>query len=691
MKLRIDNQIFEIDEKTLFDWIRLGRITADAFVLSETLTNGQWRQLHELNLGIDEEPTEVLFTQLHALEEEFAKERKFLTYQRARPIITLTLIVVNIAAFILLDQMSGRSQDAQTLIRFGAYSYDLIFESGEYWRLITNTFLHIGVVHLFLNMALLLIAGRLIEGLYGKWRFLIIYLVSAIGGSVMSLFFVQIAIGAGASGAIFGLMGTIVVLGLRYKDQIPRRQGRIFGFRLVPFIGIDIALGFSIPYINNTIFIPYFNFPLPQINNAAHIGGLIFGCLAALVLPPVIHTNREHERKIIQWIGVGFASLVVFSGVMATSYFSTDRTVAVATTNLSTQIEHYERLLRQRGYVPEDYQALEFLYLKAMQENPKEVAWVRKLKALYERALLEDPERPTWNEHLRWLYQETAFDQPDEQEEVEDYIKLYEKVIRRRGYHQLPYKNTEYFYMRAKKLTPHDKSPWERKLEKLYQEAITGEPEHATWHNNLAWLYVEQKRKTQKAVEWAQQAVKLNPKSTMFLDTLGWSYLRHGQYGQALRAFELVFLTSTDSLFSIESKFQVDLDNGNFSEDLRQAFENHGLTLSQNVKVSISGKSGKWLIAIAARNRQGVLIIRKGEGRLNVYHSDSNVDLQAKDSSWEGLSVLIQLDIASSESEKFTREFLNFYNRMSRQLEGQLEALAKLEGAFELFQAHQKG
>ncbi|MCH8293123.1 rhomboid family intramembrane serine protease, partial [Candidatus Poribacteria bacterium] len=201
MKLRIDNQIFEIDEKTLIDWIRLGRITADAFVLSETLTNGQWRQLHELNLGIDEEPTEVLFTQLHALEEEFAKERKFLTYQRARPIITLTLIVVNIAAFILLDQMSGRSQDAQTLIRFGAYSYHLILESGEYWRLITNTFLHIGFPHLFLNMALLLIAGRLIEGLYGKWRFLIIYLVSAIGGSVMSLFFVQIAIGAGASGA----------------------------------------------------------------------------------------------------------------------------------------------------------------------------------------------------------------------------------------------------------------------------------------------------------------------------------------------------------------------------------------------------------------------------------------------------------------------------------------------------------
>ncbi|MFB3040933.1 MAG: tetratricopeptide repeat protein, partial [Candidatus Poribacteria bacterium] len=230
-----------------------------------------------------------------------------------------------------------------------------------------------------------------------------------------------------------------------------------------------------------------------------------------------------------------------------------------------------------------------------------------------------------------------------------------------------------------------------RKLEKLYQEAITGEPEHATWHNNLAWLYVEQKRKAQKAVELAQQAVKIDPKSTIVLDTLGWSYLRHGQYGQALRAFELVFSTSIDLLFSIESKFQMDLDNGNFSEDLRQAFESHGLTLPQNVKVSISGKSDKWLIAIAVRNSQGVLIIRKGEGRLNVYRSDSEVDLQAKDSSWEGLSVLIQSDIAPSESEKFTREFLNFYNRMSRQLEGQLEALAKLEGAFELFQAHQKG
>ena len=544
MKIRIANQIFDLDEKTIFDWIRLGRVPLSASVYSETLTDGRWQSVRELELvqslwGLDADSATKDIAKAEKIQKELEVEQKFLDYQSRPPTITLTLLVLNIITFILLDQLKGLSKDQQTLIQFGAYSYNLIVEGGEYWRLLTNAFLHVGELHLILNMGLLFIVGSLIEGLYGRWRFLILYVVSAIGGGFASLPFVQHnSVGAGASGAIFGLMGVLIALGLRYKNYIPRRRGRIFGLRILPFIGIDIILGFIIP----------------PINNAAHLGGLFTGFAGAMIFAPEIYANRERETKIVVGFASVLASLVIASGVIAALHYFTDSAEKVEkrmntafsmphpkTEDFPGYIENYEKGVLKRPYDPRSYGQLEGLYLRAFKNFPDDPSWQDKLKQFYEKVLQADPDNPVWNNNLRWFYQKTALERPDEVSELEDYIKLCEKIARKQGYHQPLYQNLQQFYIRAKELEPQKEALWNQKLERFYKEAVEEAPENATWSNNLAWLYVEQETKPQKAVQLALNAAKQAPTEKNFLDTLAWAYLRNRQYHKALRAFELVF------------------------------------------------------------------------------------------------------------------------------------------------------
>ena len=543
MKIQIDDQIHDIDEETLRLWLRVGSIPVGTYVLSETLTGGAWMPIHELDWTNEQSRTEAT-DESHPFRREFEKEKQFLSYQRRLPIVTLVLISLNTITFILLDQFVGRSQDVANLIRFGAYSYPLIVQNGEYWRLITNTFLHIGSFHFLLNMGILFILGNLLEGLYGRSRFIILYLISAIGGSLASLIFVRAAIGAGASGAIFGLMGVVVALGLRHKDSLPLRRGRVFGMRLLPFIVLDVALGFIIPHINI----------------AAHLGGLLVGFTTGLILPPAIYANGERENYGVKAAAVACVGLTVLSGAVTIQRFFDRSAVAERRANddfrslspsaeLPEYIERIEQTLRSRGYSRELYGLLERLYWDALRTDPENLSWVQKLREFYEQALLEEPNYSNWNESVvrLYLYQAEVVGQRSETEYLSDYIGLCEKVIRKKGYHQILYRNLEFFYTRGKALNPDQISDWEDDLEKLYREAIIGDPEYANWYNNLAWLYVEQRGNSEEAVKLARQAVKHDAKNPTMLDTLAWAYLQNGQFRKSLRTFEQVLSIRSDS------------------------------------------------------------------------------------------------------------------------------------------------
>lgn len=173
--------------------------------------------------------------------------------------ITPILIDLNIVIFILMA-VSGVNillPDNESLIKWGANFRPLTLE-GEWWRLLTNCFLHIGILHLLMNMYALLYIGLLLEPLLGKARFAAAYLLTGIAASVVSLWWHDLTISAGASGAIFGMYG--VFLAMLTTNLIEQAARKTLLTSIAVFVGYNLLNGMK-----------------GGIDNAAHIGGLISG------------------------------------------------------------------------------------------------------------------------------------------------------------------------------------------------------------------------------------------------------------------------------------------------------------------------------------------------------------------------------------------------------------------------------
>lgn len=196
------------------------------------------------------------------------EQRQFISKIHFRKVrVTYLLIAINVLLFILLE-WNGGSRNATVLVEFGARFTPLIRE-GQYWRLLTNIFLHAGYLHILFNMYGLFNLGSVLERLYGPTRFLFLYLCSGIAGSVISWLATQ-SLSVGASGAVFGVAGVMVVYGFKHKSTIPQEMTSSFGKGALPFIALNLYLGFS----------------HPQIDNYAHIGGLLAGMLLSALMNP---------------------------------------------------------------------------------------------------------------------------------------------------------------------------------------------------------------------------------------------------------------------------------------------------------------------------------------------------------------------------------------------------------------------
>jgi rhomboid protease GluP len=187
---------------------------------------------------------------------------------RSRKSVAVLLILgLNIAVFAALS-LTGGSTSISNLIRFGAKDNSLIAE-GQYWRLLTSMFLHIGVAHILFNSLALWMFGRDLERIYGTGRFIAMYIVTGIVGSLASYRFSP-SISAGASGAIFGLIGVSLVFGFKYRSAIPAQLRSRFGTGVIPVIAYNVLYGLR---------------PGSHIDNFAHLGGLAAGIILALVIP----------------------------------------------------------------------------------------------------------------------------------------------------------------------------------------------------------------------------------------------------------------------------------------------------------------------------------------------------------------------------------------------------------------------
>lgn len=181
--------------------------------------------------------------------------------------ITPILIYINLL-FALLVCFSGGGfmyTDNEMLIKWGA-NYEPLVEQGQYWRLLTAAFLHGGLLHLFMNMAFLIVGGTVLEPLLGKFKFLMVYLLLAILASCCSLWWYDPVLSVGASGAVFGLFGVLIVFAMAGITGPENSREILFG--IVLFIAYNLLLGLA----------------TKGIDNAGHIGGLLAGIAIGVIL-----------------------------------------------------------------------------------------------------------------------------------------------------------------------------------------------------------------------------------------------------------------------------------------------------------------------------------------------------------------------------------------------------------------------
>lgn len=229
--------------------------------------------------------------------------------------ITPILIILNILIFIVMALSGVHVLDpaGQDLLVWGA-NYRPLTLDGQWWRLFTACFIHIGVMHVLFNMYALYYIGILLERHIGKFRFLAAYILSGIAASVISLWWHDLIISAGASGANFGMYGVFLALMLsKVLDQSIKKDS--FTSILV-FVAYNLIYGLR---------------PDSGIDNAAHIGGLLSGMLIGFAFVPSLN---QFDNKKLKMTTIGLLTLVVI-GASGMAYNAFPKDIVIFDNNLA--------------------------------------------------------------------------------------------------------------------------------------------------------------------------------------------------------------------------------------------------------------------------------------------------------------------------------------------------------------------
>lgn len=193
-----------------------------------------------------------------------------------KAVCTVGLLIVNVVVFLGLSFI-GMTEDAAFMLEHGAMYVPYVQESQEYYRIFTSIFLHFGFAHLMNNMIMLLVMGASLEKEVGTIKFLIIYLGAGLGGNAFSMWYdiatSRNAVSAGASGAVFGVIGALLYVVIRNKGRLGTLTGK----------GIIFMIALSL----------YYGFTSTGVDNFAHIGGLVVGFLTAVLLYWKAHSKSS--------------------------------------------------------------------------------------------------------------------------------------------------------------------------------------------------------------------------------------------------------------------------------------------------------------------------------------------------------------------------------------------------------------
>ena len=290
--------------------------------------------------------------------------------------ITPVLIIINVLIFILMvaKGVNAFQPEADELIKWGGNLRHLVLQ-GEYWRLLSSTFIHIGVFHLLMNMYALLYIGLLLEPQLGKAKFFTAFLLTGLVASVNSIWWHTMTVSAGASGAIFGMYG--LFLALLTTNHIEKAARKTMLTSIAVYITYNLINGVK-----------------EGIDNAAHVGGLISGILIGYAFFPSI---KKPDSLKVKYSTIALLAVITVLG----SSFALKKVDVFAETPLSEyQIDEYKKKM-------ERFASMEAMALEVMSWS-KSTPKYQILKELDERGLYY------WEENITLIRDSEKLHLPEE-------------------------------------------------------------------------------------------------------------------------------------------------------------------------------------------------------------------------------------------------------------------------------------
>ena len=231
---------------------------------------------------------------------------------------TYTLLGINCAVFLvmLLSGVSLLSPTTDQLLRFGANSGPYVLLGGQWWRLIPAMFVHVGIIHIATNMWCLWNLGLLAEPLMGPMGVVAAYLLTGFAGNLLSIAVhpgvpggPEGIVGAGASGAIFGLAGVLILLLKSPLLPLPKIETKRLRWSVIQFSILNFAIGLYTAFGRSPV----------QIDNMAHLGGFLSGLALGVPLVPRIGAPRElfQRRRLMAVVGLGFLLVLIAFGLQS--------------------------------------------------------------------------------------------------------------------------------------------------------------------------------------------------------------------------------------------------------------------------------------------------------------------------------------------------------------------------------------
>ena len=447
--------------------------------------------------------------------------------RRFWPVATYILLAVNFLYF-GLEMLAGGFNDLQVLLNLGA-AYGPYFRRGEYWRLVMPIFLHGGWLHILGNCYCLYILGPILERVYGYGRYVTMYIAAGMGGAFLSMTLSR-QVSVGASGAIMGIAGAMLVTGFVHRDVIPPRWGRAFGRGIIPFILLNLAFGLSVHVIDNW----------------GHLGGLATGALLALLIPP---PRQEFPSYGEIAEPPSQAMLALPLAVVIISFAATARHYQTIQT-MDRLLKEGERFESAQQYDREFRSFQQALSLAPHEELPHEEMGGYYLRQKhYDQAIQEFQEAVRLTEgddHAR-LDLGLAYQLKGDPQKAQ---QIFEAVL---GKNPRTPEGQRLFA--ANQMLLADLYAQQKLYDdaiKAYQQVLRLAPNLAEAHNNLAWLYAtcdDQKYRDPKAaLDHAQLAVKLTDwKEGEFIDTLAEAHYANGDYQQAVEIQEKALALEPDN------------------------------------------------------------------------------------------------------------------------------------------------